>query len=225
MALRSLGGGLVLLCAVGLCATAGAQTFASEDDHKQGLKELSLEGLADVEVTTVNKQPQQIWKTPAAIYVMTSEDIRRSGATTIPELLRYIPGVYVGQINSNQWAVGVRGFTNTFSRSLLVLIDGRNVYTPLFGGVYWHVQDVVLEDIDRIEVIRGPGGTVWGANAVNGVVNIITKKAKDTKGTLVKVRSGNVENFGGAVRVGGTIGKVDWRAYATDFVRGPQWHP
>ncbi len=124
-----------------------------------------------------------MWQTPAAIYVLTQEDIRRSGATTIPELLRLVPGVEVARIDSDHWAVGVRGFGGEFSKSLLVLIDGRSVYSPLFAGVYWQVQDTLLEDVDRIEVIRGPGGTIWGANAVNGIINIITKNAKDTHGT------------------------------------------
>jgi iron complex outermembrane receptor protein len=146
------------------------------------LKQLSLEQLGDVEVTTVSKQPQQLQRTPAAIFVITQEDIRRSGATNIPEALRMAPGVEVARIDADHWSVAIRGFAGQFSKSLLVLIDGRSVYTPLFDGVYWDVQNVMLEDIERIEVIRGPGGTIWGANAVNGVINIITKSSKETQG-------------------------------------------
>src|SRR5581483_9169117 len=126
----------------------------------------------------------------APIYVLTQADIRRSGATSIPEILRLVPGVEVARIDSAHWAVGVRGFGNQFSSSLLVLIDGRKVYTPLFAGVFWDVQDTLIEDIDRIEVIRGPGGIIWGANAVNGVINIITKSAGQTHGLLASVGGG-----------------------------------
>jgi iron complex outermembrane receptor protein len=149
------------------------------------LTQVSLEQLGQIEVTTASKRPVKVSRTPAAIYVVTQEDIRRSGATSIPEALRLVPGVEVARIDSNTWSLGVRGFGSALSRSVLVLIDGRSVYTPLFAGVYWQVQDTLLEDIERIEVIRGPGGTIWGANAVNAVINIITKNAKDTHGTLV----------------------------------------
>src|SRR5258708_27309936 len=148
------------------------------------LKQLTLEELGNIEITSVSKKPEQVRKTPAAIYVITQEDIRRSGATSIPEVLRLAPGVEVAQVDSNKWSLGIRGFGSRLSRSVLVLIDGRSVYTPLFAGVYWEVQDTLLEDVDRIEIIRVPGGTVWGANAVNGVINIITKNAKETHGVL-----------------------------------------
>ena len=141
------------------------------------LKQLSLEQLADLEVTSVARKEQKVADTAAAIYVITQEEIHRSGVTTIPEVLRLAPGVTVSRIDGNSWAIGIRGFVSDLSRSVLVLIDGRSVYTPLFAGVYWDVQDTLLEDIDRIEVIRGPGGTIWGANAVSGVINIITKSA------------------------------------------------
>src|SRR6266571_7323525 len=133
-----------------------------------GLKELTLEQLSNLEVTTVSKGAEKLSHTPAAVYVLTQEDIRRSGATSIPEVLRLVPGVEVARIDSDKWSLGVRGFESRLSRAVLVLIDGRSVYSPLFHGVYWEVQDTLLEDIDRIEVIRGPGGTIWGANAVNG---------------------------------------------------------
>ena len=142
------------------------------------LKNLSLEELSRIEVTTVSKESTGAFKTPAAIYVLTQEDIARSGATNIPDLLRLVPGVEVAQISGDKWAIGIRGFEGYLSKSVLVLIDGRSVYTPLFAGVYWEMQDTLIEDIDRIEVIRGPGGTIWGANAVNGVINIITRNAQ-----------------------------------------------
>jgi iron complex outermembrane recepter protein len=192
----------------------------------QSIKTMSLEELGNIEVTTQSKEPEQVWRTPAAISVLTQEDIRRLGATNIPELLRMLPGVFVGTVNSNQWAIGVRGFTSNFSKSLLVLIDGRSVYTPLFGGVYWQVQDLVLEDIDRIEVIRGPGGTVWGENAVNGVINIITKKSDQTKGALSTTVAGNLELYNGEARWGGSVGKnFAYRIFGKGFLRGPEIHP
>ncbi len=163
---------------------AHSARYPPQPAPQQQLKQLSLAQLGDIEVTTVSKEPEEVWQTAAAIAVLTQDDIRESGATSIPELLRLIPGVNVAREQSDQWAVAVRGFNSQFSKGLLVLIDGRSVYTPLFEGVYWDVQDLVLADIDRIEVIRGPGGTIWGANAVNGVINIITKKARETQGGL-----------------------------------------
>src|ERR1700676_5473799 len=164
-----------------------ANSSTNEQETNAPLKQLSLAQLGNVEVTTNSKEPETVWRPPAAIYVLTQEDIRRSGATSIPEVLRLVPGVEVARIDANQWAVGIRGFGNSFSKSVLVLIDGHSVYTPLFAGVYWDVQNVLLEDLDRIEVIRGPGGTVWGANAVDGVINIITKSSKDPHGRLAAV--------------------------------------
>jgi iron complex outermembrane receptor protein len=205
-----------------------SQTSASASDPKsvQDLTQMSLEQLGNVEVTTVSKEPEQVWQTPAAIYVITQEDIRRSGATSIPEILRLAPGVEVARIDSDHWAVGVRGFGGEFSKSLLVLIDGRSVYSPLFAGVYWQVQDTLLEDIDRIEVIRGPGGTIWGANAVNGIINIITKNTKDTHGPLAPWGGGSIDQGMGGARYGSTNGKgFDYRIYGKGFIRGPEFHP
>src|SRR5208282_841715 len=164
-----------------------------QQDQASGepLKQLSLAELGNVEVTTASKEPEEVWKTPAAIFVITQEDIRRSGATSIPEVLRMAPGVEVAQVDSDHWSIAIRGFAGQFSKSLLVLIDGRSVYTPLFSGVYWDVQNLMLEDVERVEVIRGPGGTIWGANAVNGVINIITKSSNATQGTLVSAGGGN----------------------------------
>src|SRR6185503_11456156 len=152
------------------------------------------------------KKKQRLSDSAAAAYVLTNEDIRRSGVTTIPEALRLVPGVEVARITSNTWAITIRGFNERFANKLLVLIDGRSVYTPLFAGVYWDIQDVVLEDIDRIEVIRGPGGTLWGANAVNGVINIITKKASETQGALLSVGAGTEEIGFGTARYGMKLG-------------------
>lgn len=184
------------------------------------LTELSLEELMNVEVTSVSRKPEKRSEAPDAIYVITEEDIRRSGVTTIPDALRLAPGVQVARIDANKWAVGIRGFASRLSRSVLVLIDGRSVYTPLFAGTYWEVQDTLLEDIERIEVIRGPGGTLWGANAVNGIINIITKHAKDTQGLFATAGGGNEERVFGGVRYGGKVGEhLYYRAYAKGFDR------
>src|SRR5215469_8205243 len=162
-----------------------ANEHPSENGAQQ-LKTLTLEQLGNVEVTTQSKEPTQVWDTPAAIYVLTGDDIRRSGVTSVPDALRLIPGVNVARVNgSRNWAVGIRGFGDQFSKYVLVLIDGRSVYTPLFGGVWWPINNVILEDIDRIEVIRGPGGTIWGADAVNGIINIITRHSQETQGAMV----------------------------------------
>lgn len=203
-----------------------AQALDDSQSAQGNLKQLSLEQLGNVEVTTASKEPEKIWQTPAAIYVLTQEDIRRSGATSIPEVLRLVPGVEVARIDSDHWSIGIRGFGGEFSKSLLVLIDGRSVYTPLFAGVYWQLQDTLLEDVDRIEVIRGPGGTIWGANAVNGIINIITKSAKDTHGLLTSATSGNVDQGIGEARYGGGNGTgFNYRFYGKGFLRGPEFHP
>jgi iron complex outermembrane receptor protein len=185
-----------------------------------------LEELGQIEVTTASKVPVKASRTPAAIYVITQEDIWRSGATSIAEALRLAPGVEVARVDSNTWSLGVRGFGSALSRSVLVLIDGRTVYTPLFAGVYWQVQDTLLEDIERIEVIRGPGGTIWGANAVNGVINIITKNAKDTNGLLVSTGGGKIDQGFVNFRFGaGNRKSFNYRIYGKAFTRGPEFHP
>ncbi len=160
----------------------------------------------NVQVTSVSKKEQKLAKTGAAIFVITQEDIRRSGSTNIPDLLRMVPGVDVAQIDSNQWAISIRGFNLAASNKVLVLIDGRSVYINTFSGAFWDVIDVPLEDIERIEIIRGPGGTVWGANAVNGVINIITKHSRDTKGALVTAGAGSKETAEGLAQYGADIG-------------------
>jgi iron complex outermembrane recepter protein len=215
-----------LLAAEGLPPMGYAQDAADNQETPKNLTQLSLEELGNVEVTTVSKEPEQVWQTPAAIYVLTQDDIRRSGATSIPELLRTVPGVEVARIDSDHWAIGVRGFGGEFSKSLLVLIDGRSVYSPLFAGVYWQVQDTLLQDVDRIEVIRGPGGTIWGANAVNGVINIITKNAEDTHGTLASAGGGDIDQAIAGARAGGTYAKrFNYRVYGKGFIRSAQFHP
>jgi iron complex outermembrane receptor protein len=157
-------------------------------------------------VTSVSKKEQKLSHTAAVIFVITQEDIRRSGATNIPDLLRMVPGLDVAQVNGSTWAVSSRGFNDEFANKLLVLIDGRTIYSPLFSGVFWDVQQVPMEIIDRIEVIRGPGAAVWGANAVNGVINITTKKAADTQGGLISGGGGTQEHGFGTALFGGKLG-------------------
>lgn len=170
-------------------------------------------------VSSVSRQESTVGRSPAAVYVVTAEMIRRSGAQSIAEAMRLVPGLNVARRDSNKWAISARGFNAQFAKHLLVQIDGRTVYTPVFGGAYWDVQDVVLADIERIEVIRGPGATVWGANAVNGVINIITKNAKKTRGVYAKVGGGTEESGFSTVRVGGGQGDVAWRVYGKWFER------
>jgi iron complex outermembrane receptor protein len=193
---------------------------------RRDLTELSLTELAGLEVTTVARAPEAVSHTPAAVFVLTRQDILRSGAKTLSEALRLAPGVQVSRIDASQPTVGIRGFGSRLARSVLVLIDGRSVYTPLFAGTYWEVQDVLLEDIDRIEIIRGPGGTLWGANAVNGVVNIITRRARETRGTFLQAGGGNEERAFGAARWGGALGAhADLRVYAKYADRDSAFHP
>ena len=185
------------------------------------LSNLSLETLADTEITSVSRKMEKLSQTAAAAFVITQEDIRRSGLNSIPEVLRLAPGFDVAQINANQWAIVARGFNETYPDKVLVMIDGRTVLDPLTSGVNWDVQGTVVEDIERIEVIRGPGASVWGANAVNGVVNIITKKAKDTQGSLVSAEGGAQGRINGTVRYGGTIGaRGTYRIFGTYLKEG-----
>jgi iron complex outermembrane receptor protein len=196
-------------------------------DDILSLAEESLESLSakdvivpqmDVVVSTVSRTESTVGRSPAAVYVLTNEMIRRSGARNIPEALRLVPGVQVARINANTYAISIRGFNQQFANKLLVQIDGRTVYTPLFAGVFWDVQDVLLEDVERIEIIRGPGATVWGANAVNGVINVITKRAQDTQGLFVEGGGGNERGFASA-RIGGQSGDFSWRTYGKWFDR------
>ncbi|MEA3210068.1 MAG: iron complex outerrane recepter protein [Chthoniobacter sp.] len=187
------------------------------------LNQLSLEELLNIEVTSAAKKPEKLSETAAAIYVITEDDIRRSGVTSIAEALRMAPGMDVARLDAHTWTISSRGFNDIFADKLLVLMDGRSVYTPLFSGVYWDVQDTLLQDIDRIEVIRGPGGSLWGANAVNGVINIITKNAKDTQGVLLYGGGGTEERGFGGFRYGGKLGEdVYFRIYGKYFDRDNQ---
>jgi iron complex outermembrane receptor protein len=189
------------------------------------LAELSLEQLGQIEITSVSKQPDEVRRTAVAIHVITADDIRRSGAVSLPEALRLAPGVEVARIDSDHWSIGVRGFADGFSKSLLVLIDGRSLYTPLFAGIYWPANDTLIEDIERIEVIRGPGGTIWGGNAVTGVINVITKRASETRGAFASIGGGSVNHGTAAVRYGGGNSTgFDYRLYAKGFSIGPQFH-
>lgn len=184
------------------------------------LTKLSLEDLMGLDITSVAKRETKLSQAAAAIYVITQEEIRRSGLTSIPELLRLVPGMSVARIDGNTWAITSRGFNGRFADKMLVLQDGRTLYSPLFSGVFWDIQDTVLEDIDRIEVIRGPGGTLWGANAVNGVINIITKHSQATQGGLLTATAGTEEAGTGAIRYGGQAGvKAFYRVYAKYFNR------
>jgi iron complex outermembrane receptor protein len=206
---------LAPLVGVACLLFGGAPVLADTAAHVQSdLFDMGLEELMQMTVTSVGKKAQRLDQTAAAIHVISAEDIRRSGATSLPEALRLAPGVHVAQIDANKWSVSVRGLGGRWAGQLLVLMDGRTLYSPLFGGVYWDVQDTLLEDIERIEVIRGPGGTLWGANAVNGVINIITKHAADTQGGLAYARAGSRENEA-AARYGTTLGDgIHLRAYA-----------
>ncbi|MDY6844037.1 MAG: TonB-dependent receptor [Thermodesulfobacteriota bacterium] len=190
------------------------------------LTELGLEELMNITVTSVAKKEQKLFNAPAAIFVISQEDIRRSGAMSIPEVLRMVPGLQVARIDANKWAISSRGFNGRFASKLLVLIDSRSVYTPFYSGVYWDVQDVLLEDLDRIEVIRGPGAALWGANAVNGVINIITKKAKDTQGSVVSIGLGTEERGFGGGRYGGKRGdNLYYRIFTKYFRRDGSVNP
>ncbi|MGE3277107.1 MAG: TonB-dependent receptor plug domain-containing protein [Vicinamibacterales bacterium] len=207
--------GLVLLGGV----SATAQTTA------EALRRMSLAELLQVDVTTVSRAPESAMRVPAAVFVITADDIRRSGAQSLPEALRLAPGLQVSRLDAGKWAIGVRGFGDRLARSMLVLIDGRAVYNPLFAGTYWETQDVLLADVERIEVIRGPGGTLWGANAVNGIINVITKSAAQTAGTRVSVGAGTSDRVSAAVRYGAAAGtRWHYRVYGKAFDRASEFH-
>ncbi|MBN1845706.1 MAG: TonB-dependent receptor [Sedimentisphaerales bacterium] len=201
--------------------TAGPQATAESDRPEASeLLNLSLEDLMNIEVTSVAGVEQSWFTTPAAMYVITAEDIRRSGHRSIAELLRMVPGLAVSQMDSRHWAITVRGFNTIFANKLLVLIDGRIVYDPIFAGTLWDLQDLLLEDIERIEVIRGPGATLWGANAVNGVINITTKSARDSQGGYWLGGAGTEERGFGAVRYGGKVNdQAHYRVWTKYFNR------
>lgn len=197
-----------------------AAAHIREDDGEIDFTSLSLEELKNVKITSASRIPEKLSETAAAVFVITGDDIRRSGATSIPEVLRMAPGVQVARISATEWAVNIRGLNEQFSNKLLVLMDGRSVYTHLYSGVFWDMLDTVLEDIDRIEIIRGPGAALWGANAVNGVINIITRSAQQTQGSLISLLGGTEEGIG-VVRHGGQLNEeMYYRVYAKYFNRG-----
>ena len=172
---------------------------------RPALTELSLEQLMDVEVTTVSKHREKLTSAPAAIFALNADDLKRAAVLMLPDALRLVPGMQVGRVDAHNWAISTRGFPDVFANKLLVLRDGRSVYTPLFSGVFWDAQDTVLADLERIEVVRGPGAALWGANAVNGVINILTKPAADTQGALAAVTAGTDPHYSALARYGGAI--------------------
>ena len=203
--------GFAFLLLTGLCLA-----------QKTDLTQLSIEDLVDIQVTSASKKAENLFGAPAAIAVLTGDDIRRGGFTTLPEALRMVPGLYVARTNSHIWQISARGFSDINNNKLLVLVDGRSVYTPVYGGVFWDVLDVPLEDIDRVEVIRGPGGTLWGANAVNGVINIVTKRSKRTQGAMVSTSADLEEGYTTTVRYGGRFGSN--LSYSM-FGKASYWQP
>ena len=211
---------MILLLLLGIADNGLARE--NVDDRAKGelaeLLDISFTELANITLTTASRTEKRLFDTPAAVYVIDQEEIRRSGMDSVPELLRLVPGLQVAQINNDIWVITSRGFNAQYSNKLLILMDGRTLYNPLFAGVHWNVQDIMLDNVERIEVIRGPGGSLWGANAVNGVINIITKKAANTQGGRLSVSAGNIDKAKGEIRYGGKAGeKVDWRVYVKGF--------
>jgi len=205
---------------VGSMLLAPCLAFGATSTERQvDFSGMSIEELANIEISSVSKKKESLSDAAAAVFVITQEDIRRSGYTSVPEVLRLAPNLQVARVDSSQYAITARGFNSTTANKLLVLIDGRTVYTPLFSGVFWDVQDVMLQDVERIEVISGPGGTLWGSNAVNGVINIITRSAHATQGTLLNAGAGTEER-GGAARYGAKLNDdTAFRVYAKGFER------
>lgn len=193
------------IAAAFLLVAGHASSVYAQSAERPPVAELSLDELANLEVTSVSRRAESLAEAPASIFLITAEDIRRSGATSLAEALRVAPNLQVARIDSGQYAITARGFNGLAANKLLVLVDGRTIYTPLFSGVFWDQQDVLIEDIERIEVISGPGATLWGANAVNGVINVITRSARDTHGSLVAIGGGNRQQAA-ALRYGGTLG-------------------
>lgn len=216
---------LTLCCSLALTATA------TSGQDVAALKKLSLEDLMNIDVTSVSRRPERRFDTTANVQVISAEDIRRSGVTRLPEALRLAPNLHVAQIDTDLWAISARGFNNGLANKMLVLVDGRTIYSPLFAGVFWDFQDAFMADIEQIEVVSGPGGTVWGANAVNGVISVTTKQARDTQGLLLEAGGGTeLREFGG-FRYGGAVGRdLHYRFYgkyidrdASQLPNGEQW--
>lgn len=220
---------LVRACA--LVASLVAPTARAQELPAESIDDLTMLDLEDlmaieVETTSVSRSSRPVSESPAAVYVLTAEDVRRSGASTLMDVLRLVPGMQVARIGSNFWAVSARGFNDAFADKLLVLVDGRTVFTPLFNGTFWDVQDLPLEDVERVEVVRGPGGTLWGAHAVNGVVNVITRSSADTQGSLLSVRVGDMDRAIATLRTGGTTPSgATWRTYARALDRDGSTYP
>ncbi len=201
-----------LIWVVAMCAAASVRAQTSPTTS---LLDMSIEDLMSMELTSASRKKQSLGQTAAAVFVITRDDIRRTGAQSIPEALRLAPGLQVAQIDANKWAISSRGFSGRFANKLLVLMDGRTLYTPSFSGVIWDAQDTLLEDIERIEVIRGPGGTLWGSNAVNGVINIITRDSRETQGGVISATLGERSAASAHARFGGTAGDgVGYRTFA-----------
>jgi iron complex outermembrane receptor protein len=200
----------ILLCSlVVILSTSDAS--AQRSGRAGNLSQLSLEELFNVRIISVGRKEQLVGETAAAVYVLTQNDIRRSGIRTLAELLRLVPGMHVARANSGAWATGVRGFSNVYADKLLVLIDGRSIYNRSFSGVFWDMEDLLVDDIDHIEVIRGAGGAQWGANAVSGVINVITKSSDDTQGVLIRVGAGTFDRLQASARYGGALGRATYR--------------
>ena len=214
--------GLAMLVTYGLLAPdrVSGQTGPAARPTIRELKKLSVEELMALDVTSVSRMEEQLREAPAAVSIVTGEDIRRSGATMVPEALRLVPGLHVARRSSGSWVVAARGFSSINSEKLLVLSDTRSVYTPLVSGVAWDVQNYLMQDIDRIEVVRGPGATLWGSNAVNGVISITTKSARDTQGLYAETSGGAEDRFSVAARYGASItDRVFYRVFGRYFDR------
>lgn len=209
-----------------IAASPGLRAQPAAGEQVGALKRLSIEELANVEVTSVTRGPQPLSRSAAAVAAVTSQQIASSGAMNIPEAIRYVPGIHVAQLTASDWAVSSRGFAGTSSPDLLVLSDGRSIYTPLYSGVFWDVQDYLMQDIDRIEVVRGPGAALWGSNAVNGVINIISKSAADTQGAWLAAGGGSEERALAAAQYGGETGnQVYYRVFAKYQDHGAEGYP
>jgi iron complex outermembrane receptor protein len=212
---------IVAAIVVGLHRPAAAAEGGTQP-QPQELRAMSIEQLMEIDVTLATREPEPLRRTAAAITVITGDDIRRSGVTTIPDALALADGVHVARFNNGTWAVSARGFNATAANKLLVMVDGRIEYSPLFSGAFWNMLDYTLEDIDRIEVIRGPGATLWGANAVNGVINIVTRHSRDTQGTLLSFGTGNEDPALADFRYGGSAAGTTYRIYGKFARRSPQ---
>ncbi len=213
---------LIVVCTLMCSPPVSAQTTQAAGSIPQDLKRLSIEELAQIDVTSASRRPEKLSETAAAISVISSEDIFRNGITSLAEVIRLGDGVDVARVNSSTWASSLRGFATNPANKLLVLMDGRSLYSPLTSGTFWDAQDTLLPDVDRVEIVRGPGGAVWGANAVNGVINVITKDAASTIGDYVSVAAGSDEHVYGSMRHGGRVGDGAYRVYGKYRQRGAQ---